>query len=142
MKFSRALYDENNQKGIKIANNFLTQQGYTFVNDIESYKSHDFIVKKDNKLYKIEVEVSRIWKDQRFPFRSMTVPYRKKDSQADLFIQTNVFGNYLNLCPMTTVKTSDIITKDTCFTTNEKFFNVSLSNIQQFIFHDNTWIPV
>lgn len=137
--FSQTLYNENNQKGIHIATHFLTQQGYEFVNDIESYRSHDFIVKKDNKFYKVEVEVSNIWKNTSFPFRSMTVPYRKQHSQADLFIQTNMFGNYLNFCPMSVVKGSGIIRKDTRYTTNEPFFNVSLNNIQQFILQDGSW---
>lgn len=138
-KFSQDLYDQNNNFGIKTATQFLQSQGYTFINDIEAYKSHDFIVEKDNKQYKIEVEVSRIWKDQKFPFQSMTVPYRKQYSQADFFIQTNVLGNYLNFCPMSTVKGANIITKDTCYTTNEKFFSVSLSKVKQFIFQNGAW---
>ena len=141
MKFSRELYNQYNDFGIKTATSFLTSQGYRFVNAIEGYKSHDFIVEKDGKQYKIEVEVSRIWKKQPFPFKTMTVPYRKKDSQAHFFVQTNVFGNYLNFCPMSVVKGSEIIVKDTCYTTNEKFFSVPLSNIEQFIFRDS-WIPV
>lgn len=140
--FSQALYDENNKKGIQIANDFLTSQGYKFVNDIEAYKSHDFIVQKDNKTYKVEVEISKIWNTIRFPFKSMTVPYRKKDSQADLFIQTNVFGNSLHMCPMTVVKASPVIRKDTRYTKNEPFFNVSLNSLQHFILEDDSWTPL
>lgn len=138
-KFSQALYDQNNNFGIQTAMSFLSQQGYQLKDTTEAYKSHDFIVQKDNKTYKIEVEVSRVWKSKPFPFKTMTVPYRKRDSQADFFIQTNVLGNSLHFCPMTKVKTADIITKDTCYTTNEKFFSVSLSNLQHFIFQDDSW---
>lgn len=142
LKFSQDRYNQFNDFGIKTATSFLESQGYRFINATESYKSHDFIVEKDGKNYKIEVEVSRIWKQQPFPFKNMTVPYRKKDSQAHFFIQTNVFGNYLNFCPMSIVKSSDIIMKDTCYTTNEKFFNVSLSKLEQFIFQNDAWCPV
>ena len=140
-KFCQALYDQNNQFGIDTAKSFLQGQGYEFVNAIEAYRSHDFIVKKENKLYKIEVEVSRIWKDKPFPFRTMTVPHRKHHSQADFFIQTNVLGNSLQFCPMTTVKSADIITKDTRYTTNEKFFSVPLNTTQHFIFENGVWSP-
>jgi len=139
MKFSRELYDQCNGFGIKTATSFLESQGYRFVNDIECYKSHDFIVQKDGKQYKIEVEVSRIWKSKPFPFKSMTVPYRKKDSQAHFFVQTNAVGDYLNFCPMSVVKESEVITKDTCYTTNEKFFNVPLNKLQHFIFQNGVW---
>ena len=137
--FSQELYDQNNDFGIKTAMSLLTSQGYQFVNANESYKSHDFIVKRDNKEYKVEVEVSRIWKTIPFPFRYMTVPFRKRDSQADFFIQTNVLGNSLHFCPMSIVKGANVITKDTKYTTNEKFFNISLPSLQHFIFQNGSW---
>jgi Holliday junction resolvase-like predicted endonuclease len=137
--FSKALYDQNNDFGIKTAMSFLQSQGYQFVNANEAYRSHDLIVEKDNKQYKVEVEVSRIWKSLPFPFRTMTVPYRKHHSQADFFIQTNVLGNSLHFCPMSTVKGANVITKDTCYTANEKFFSVSLPKLQHFIFQDGSW---
>lgn len=141
-RFSQSLYDQNDKFGKTTALKFLEEQGYELVDDSEAYRSHDFIVKKDNKLYKIEVEVSRIWKDTPFPFRTMTVPHRKQHSQADFFVQTNVLGNYLNFCPMSHVLGANVIMKDTCYTTNEKFFSVPLSNLQQFIYQNSSWTQI
>lgn len=140
-KFDQTLYNQYNQQGIQTATSFLSSLGYKFVNATEAYRSHDFIVEKDNKQYKIEVEVSRIWKHKRFPFQKMTVPHRKQHSQAHFFIQTNVVGDSLLFCPMATVKSSEIIRKDTCYTTNEPFFNVPLNSLQHFILEDGSWTP-
>lgn len=124
--FSRSLYDQYNTLGIETAVHFLAQQGYTLTDTKEAFKSHDIIVTKDGKPYKVECEVTAKWQSLHFPYRTMSVPHRKKDSKADFYVRTNASGSALFFCPMAHVHGSKVITKNTCYTTNEKFFDCDL----------------
>ena len=137
--FSRALYDQYNQLGIKTAQMFLSQMGFTVVNDVESYTSHDFIVEKGGKLFKVEAEVTAKWTDREFPYPNMSVPYRKKVSNADFYVRVNACGNALFFCPMRQVHTAPVITKNTCLTMNEKFFNVPVNTLTLYYLHEDEW---
>ena len=138
--FSRNLYDQYNNHGIQVATDFLAQQGYEVINTEEAYKSHDFIVRKDNKNYKVEVEVKTCWKTTEFPYSTVSVPYRKKDSQADYYIMTNPAGSALFFIPMTQVKSAPVIRKNTVYTTNEPFFSVETTDFSHFHKEENTWV--
>lgn len=138
-KFSKQLYDECNNQGIQVASHFLSQRGYKVVDTTESYKSHDFVVQKDGKTSKIEAEVSRTWKSRSFPWSHMSVPFRKKDSKADLYIMSNHSGSALFCVPMSDVKSADIIVKDTCFTTGEMFFNLPAKTLTLYYYENGTW---
>lgn len=134
--FSRELYNKYNDFAIVVATKFLSQSGYKFVNKKECYKSHDFIVSKNGREYKIEVEVSQRWTTIGFPYQTMTVPFRKKDSKADFYIQMNKSGTALFFMPMSDVFEAPIITKNTCYTTNEMFFNVPLIDVKLYYLED------
>jgi len=138
-KFDVALYAKYNDMGITVANHFLTQCGYEFVDATESYKSHDFIVSKNGINYKVETEVSARWTTLSFPYNTMSVPFRKKNSQADIYIRMNRNGSALFCCPMKQVFKSPVITKDTCYTTGEKFFNVDVADLVLYIAEDGIW---
>jgi hypothetical protein len=138
-KFSRSLYDKYNQHGIQVAVSFLRQLGYEPINFDEAYKSHDFIVTGNGRTYKVECEVTEKWVDHKFPYRFMSVPYRKKDSQADFYIRTNPKGTALFFMTMAHVKSAPVIYKNTTYTQNEPFFNVDTEGIVLFINEDNVW---
>ena len=137
--FSRNLYNQYNQLGIKTAQDFLSQMGYTTVNDVECYTSHDFIVEKNGELFKVEAEVTEKWTDRAFPYTNMSVPYRKRASNADFYVRVNASGNALFWCPMRQVHEAQVITKNTCYTMNEKFFNVPVKDLLLYYLHDEDW---
>jgi hypothetical protein len=139
-RFNRTLYEQYDTLGKSTAIHFLGQLGYTLHDDAEAYKSHDLIMKdKDGKLIKVEVEVARAWKDTMFPFRTTTIPYRKKDSKSDVFIQTSLNGNALIFCPMKQVLEADVITKNTIYTNDERFFSIPISKLRQYYCEDGVW---
>lgn len=138
-RFSQKDYDQFNAHGIRVAAHFLMQKGYKVVDTTESYKSHDFVVEKDGKRLKIEAEVTRNWKSIAFPYPNMSVPFRKKDSKADLYIRCNAAGSALFCLPMSEVKSADLIVKDTCCTTGEMFFNLPVKNLTLYYYQDGAW---
>lgn len=137
--FSRNLYNRYNELGIKTAQNFLGQMGYVTVNDVEAYSSHDFIVEKNGKLYKVEAEVTARWTETQFPYTHMSVPYRKKASNADFYVRVNASGSALFFCPMRQVHAAPVITKNTCLTMNETFFNVPVSSLTLYSLDGEDW---
>jgi hypothetical protein len=137
--FSRTLYDQYNQLGIKTAQSFMAQMGYATVDDVESYTSHDFVVERKGKMYKVEAEVTAKWTDREFPYTNMSVPYRKRVSNADFYVRVNASGNALFFCPMRQVHEAEVITKNTCLTMNEKFFNVPVNTLTLYYLHDDEW---
>jgi len=132
MRFNKQLYDKHDKIGKDTAFSLLSQLGYTLKDDKEAYGSHDFIIERNNKEIKVEVEQKTGWKTIDFPFQTHDVPYRKRTSNAELFIQINNTGNSLAMCNMNQVKTSKVITKNTIYTNNEMFFAVPISNMRYF----------
>ena len=138
-KFSYDLFDEYNNRGIQVAVSFLRQLGYKPINFDEAYKSHDFVVEKDGQTYKIECEVTQKWITTAFPYRYMSIPYRKKDSKADYYIRSNNQGTALYFLPMKDILSAEVINKDTIYSTNEPFFNLSVKNLKLYYFEDGDW---
>ena len=132
--FSKSLYDANNSRGCRAAIDFLSKFNYTLYDATERYKLWDLVFKKDNTFLKVEVEVSSCWtKDDEWQgYRSLTCPHRKKDSRADIYMMFNSSLNACAVVPMKRVTTSPIIRKNTKYTTNEPFFNVSLFDVDFF----------
>jgi hypothetical protein len=125
--------------GIETAIHFLAQQGYEVTDRKESYKVWDFRVKKDGKEYAVEAEVTEKWIYKLFPYPYMSVPYRKKESKADFYVRVNIHGNALIWIPMSQVQSAPVITKNTCYTTNEKFFNLKSSSLPLYYQEEGHW---
>jgi len=137
--FSPTLYKQYNKLGIDTAIHFLSQMGFKTINQDEAYKSHDFIVEKNGKQCLVEAEVTEKWTRTAFPYVNMSVPYRKKDSNADYYVRVNAHGTALFFCPMKEVLAMPVITKNTCYTTNEQFFNVPVSTLTLYYLEDGVW---
>jgi hypothetical protein len=137
--FSPALYKQYNNLGINTAIHFLTQMGFSVVNRDEAYKSHDVIMEKNGKQCLVEAEVTEKWTRTAFPYTFMSVPHRKKDSNADYYVRVNAHGNALFFCPMKDVLTAPVITKNTTYTVNEKFFNLPVSGLILYYLEDGVW---
>ena len=138
--FCPVLYKKWNDHGIRVASSFLSQQGYIpIVSKEEAYKSHDFLAEKDGRTYKIECEVTVDWNHREFPWRYMSVPYGKKENQADFYVRTNPKGDALFFMPMRDVFKAPVIRKPTKYTKNEPFFNVDTHNLTLYYFEDGEW---
>lgn len=138
--FSRALFDKHDQPAKEVGKSLLQQLGYNVIDETEAYGSHDFIVEKGGREFKVEVEQKMAWKYRRFPFASHHVSYRKNKSCADIFIQISANEKYLAMCPMSVVKTSPVVRKDTCLGTyNEPYFSVPITEMQYYTFEEGAW---
>ena len=137
--FCRTLYEQFNQMGIETAIHFLAQHGYNVTDRTEVYKDWDFRVEKDGKSYGVEVEVTNKWEYKMFPYPYMSVPHRKKDSKADFYVRVNKHGNALIWIPMAQVLSAPVITKNTCYTSAEKFFNLKSSSLPLYYQEEGHW---
>lgn len=138
--FSRELYNRHDNVAKMIGKSLLNQMKYNVINDEEGYGSHDFIVEKDEKPYKVEVEQKNAWISEVFPFDSHRVSHRKHTSQADIFIQVSKNGNYVAMCPMKTVLSSPVVYTNTSLgTINEPFFDVPCSAMKYYVLEDGIW---
>jgi hypothetical protein len=137
--FCKNLYEQFNQMGIETAIHFLAQHGYNVTDRTEVYKDWDFRVEKDGKSYGVEVEVTNKWEYKLFPYPYMSVPHRKKDSKADFYVRVNKHGNALIWIPMTQVLSAPVITKNTCYTSGEKFFNLKSSSLPLYYQEEGHW---
>ena len=138
--FSRELYNRHDNVAKMIGKSLLTQLKYQVINEEEGYGSHDFIVSKNDEPFKVEVEQKNAWINEIFPFTSHRVSYRKRTSQADIFIQVSKSGNYVAMCPMSVVLSSPIVRTNTSLgTVNEPFFDVPCSAMRYFVLEDGIW---
>jgi hypothetical protein len=96
-------------------------------------------VEKNGKQCLIEAEVTEKWTRTAFPYTFMSVPHRKKDSNADYYVRVNAHGNALFFCPMKEVLAMPVITKNTSYTINERFFNVPVSTLTLYYLEDGVW---
>jgi hypothetical protein len=143
--FQKELYSKSDSKAKKVSVEFLESTGWfklltPLENQNEKYSYYDYSIlhKRENKLIKVEVEQKRVWtvsNGWQPGFGSgIDIPYRKVKSKADLFIMINRYWNTLITIPMSEIKSSKVITKDTTIkatntkTKAEKFFRVPLDN--------------
>ena len=138
--FSKNLFDAHDKFAKDVVKSLLEQTGTLVVDETEAYGSHDFIVSRNGKETKIEVERKMGWKQDAFPFSTHDIPHRKKTSKADLFFQVNARGTAVMMCPMSDVLSSPVVHKNTCFgTINEPFFAVPISKVRYYFLEDGVW---
>jgi len=140
--FDRKLYEECDNFGKAVAKRFMKQDGFELIDDTEAYRSHDLIFKKDGQPVKIEVEINRRWQKRYYPYSTVTVPYRKRHSKADLYIMIAKNGEALLTIPMKDVLRADTIVKDTCFTSQERFFSFPIDRVKFYYLQDGYYYPL
>lgn len=138
-KFDKDLYEKYDTLGKQIVKSFMIQNGYQLVSEEEAYKSHDLIFAKNGDDVKVEVQVCRSWQTVGFPYETINMPIRKKLTTSNLFVTVSRNGSSLLIVPMETILASPIITKDTCYTKGEKFFNLPQSKARQYFYEDGLW---
>lgn len=138
--FSKELFDRHDKFAKEVVQSLMKALGYEITDEAEAYGSHDFIVSKGNKEFKVEVEQKMGWKQDEFPYTTHDVPCRKRTSKADLFFQINARGTAVMMCPMRTVISSPVVHKNTCLgTVNEPFFAVPVSQVRYYYVEDGQW---
>jgi len=82
-------------------------------------------------IFKIVMELRFSWTTSEFPYATVTIPYRKKNLlQEDIpifYIILNKYGTELLITTKEEILNSETITKDTVYTTNEKFYELPLN---------------
>ena len=126
--------------GRVVAQHFYEQIGYTFVPETEQYGAYDLTMQSAfGDFTHIEVEVTKKWTGRKFPYTHMSVPTRKQNSKADVFMKVNASGSSILVCSMERVKGSPIIQKDTTLSTGERFYNVDVATISSYYLEDTFW---
>ena len=132
-----AIYDDI---GRVAARHYYEQIGFTFVPETEQYGAYDLTMQSPHgEFTHIEVEVTKKWVGRKFPYTHMSVPTRKQNSKADVFVKVNMSGSSILVCSMERVKASPIIQKDTSLSIGERFYNVDTSTISSFYLEDGEW---
>lgn len=148
--YSKILNDQNDRISKETAIDFL-QNFKGWLLDVpldcqpELFKDSDFKMKVE---VKIEVERKRTWiKSGTWQgYKTLDVPYRKKDNNADVFIMLNEHCDTLAYIKMKDIKHSPISNKSTINffskekTSNESFFNVNLKNCIFYTKKNNKWV--
>ena len=127
-------YKENDPKSRKIGVKFLEWLGYhkliiPLSEQKEKYKDCDFemLHLTDNKNVGIEVERrAGFWKEGKFPFSTITIPYRKSNNKSELYIIINDSYSQIGITPMKNILKSKVIKKKTPRQSDEKFFEVDI----------------
>lgn len=140
-KFSKELYDGNDNISKQAAAIFFVQKGWQVISSDEVY-TYDLKIGKNGTILKIEVERKRVWKGCEFPYPTIDVPYRKRRNEADLFLMFNENFTSLLLMPMSCVKDSPTSLKNTKYTTGERFFNVSPLKAKYFKKIGDVWVEL
>lgn len=140
--FNKKLYDECDNFGKLVAKRFMKQDGYELIDETEAYRSHDLIFAKNGVETKVEVEMNRRWHGRHYPYFTITVPFRKRFSKADLYIMIANNGEALLTVPMKDVLRADTIVKDTCFTTQERFFSLPINSVKFYYLQDGYYYPI
>lgn len=134
-KFCQQLYNENDLVCKKVVSDFLVETGkYKISQRIEEqpeyFKQLDFeiLYLPTNQIIKVEVERKIVWdkSGQWQGYSTIDVPYRKKDSKADLYVMVNKYLDTLAITTMNKILESKVETKNTIYTNDEKFFKCKL----------------
>lgn len=139
-KFSQELCDLNDHIAKNTAIEFLIEEKLlrlkdSLVNQKEMFSDYDFImIDSNNKEIKIEVEKKNSWKcsGKWENFKTITIPERKRKSQADIFVMVNEKCDTLMCSKMENIINSPVIWKYTIYSRNikESFFDVSLDKCE------------
>jgi hypothetical protein len=143
--FCRESYIANNRPGIDTALQFLSEYGYEVEDsgEKESYKANDCVVSYLGQKFLVECEKSNVWTDSNERQTEITVPYRKKDSQSQIYIMCNKERDALIVGKMDDIKQSEVREKWVYSTKmNEPFFFTCYSKFDCYKKIENKWICV
>jgi len=91
--------------------------------------------KTDVEMFRLEMELRFSWKGFDFPYKTVTIPYRKKKSLEEdiqiFYMVLNEFGNEILITTKDNILNSNKISKDTIYTKGEEFFDVDLNKFQK-----------
>ena len=142
--FDKKLYDENNDLAINVVKSYLLSTGLygLYQRPLEEmYKEGDYymVLLSTGQRVLIEVERKVVWDSDSFfkKFNTVHIPYRKKDSKSQIFAMVNKSCNQIAITHMSKVLSSPVVSKNTKYTENEKFFEV---NLDQFKFTSCLWL--
>ena len=124
--FSPELYRQHDHAAKCATMRFLAFVGYFPITAKEMYKDADICALWQNKTVFVECEVKTVWnKSGRWQgFKTVDVPYRKKDSKSNLFVMLNTHLDTLAVTLTANILQSPLTIKNTVYTSGELFFAV------------------
>jgi hypothetical protein len=128
--FSPTLYAINDDAKLLVID-YLQANGFLAKVNPDDY-GIDLLAKhlETNNKYQFEVEVKHNWKGDRFQYPTLHFPGRKqkfiKDSPYTVFFILNHERTHAYWVDGTTLSTCPIVTKNTIYTKNEQFIEVSI----------------
>ncbi len=129
--FDKELYEANDPAKEFVIAYFTERYGFLVYVNPDQY-GIDLIVENERGTFELEVEVKHNWKGKRFPYQTVHFPARKlkfaKNPDNVHFIMLNDDWTYALLIDGPTFAKSEVITKDTFLTKNERFVSVLASN--------------
>lgn len=130
--FSERLYDrDDNAKDIWI--DWLNSQDYKAEVNPDQY-GIDVLASKNGEESKFEVEVKHNWKGPRFQYGTLHYSARKKKflgtPENTFFVTFNHERTHVLLVPGEVLANAPVIRKNTIYTQNEEFIEVTVSDCQ------------
>jgi hypothetical protein len=128
--FSPTLYAQNDDAKLLVID-YLKANGFLAKVNPDQY-GIDLLARniQTSQNYELEVEVKHNWKGPRFQFSTLHFPGRKlkfvKDSKTTVFFILNHERTHAYWVDGTVLSKSPVVTKDTIYTKNEQFIEVSL----------------
>ena len=129
-KYSKSLDDKTKDAKNKVVNHLIKRW------NVEIKEKDKTIIlcckdkKNENILFNVLMEVRFSWNTFNFPYETVTIPYRKKELLESnirvFYFVLNEFGNAIIVTKKENILNSEIIYKDTMYTSNEKFYEVPL----------------
>ena len=77
-RFSKELFDENDQLAKSAAIKHFTKEGFTVQVNPDRYAADLMLFKNGKFVQFVECEVKRVWKDDEFPYANVQFPKRKE----------------------------------------------------------------
>lgn len=151
--FDKELYDRHDMPAKRAAVHFLQQTGYMWMilslsEQAEMFKIADFEIwnNKIKEKLKVEVEVKEVWTVsgmwQTLMWKTIDIPFRKKESKADLFMMFNKSLDTFAGIKMKEILKAETYIKDTKYTSEERFFAVPVKKFKFYYRKCMVWRPV
>jgi hypothetical protein len=133
-RFSKKLHKQNDKKAREIATEWFAKEGYELRDNPDKYGVDLLGYKNDELVMYVEVEIKRVWKEEKFPYGSVQFPSRKfKFCQLDKPTAFMMINNKCNRALLVTgqdlIKSPLKEVRNVYVDKGEDFFIVSLDKV-------------
>lgn len=133
--FDRSLYEEFDAKAKKAALKLFKKFPELTVYENPKKRGVDLIIEKNGKIVGYaELETTRLWKSDTFPYLVVNIPERKEkycnQDKPTLFIMFSAnYKNYLVITEKDLLKSKKEVVSNKCVKWGEEFYRVALNSV-------------